>query len=357
MFSARRLRHLVPLLLMIIVLAMLWADPASAAQSDDGSIIKTVPCEAKQLTYDGWLRTQETDYAAEVKSASTHGTKLPPFAEQRAALQTPEEFERRRAYEGFKCQRLNYVSDGLKVIAYVWRPENVEGKRLPLIIFNRGGGQDFGGLDPWERDGFYDYLKSGFVVIGTQYRGNDGGEGHDEEGGADIHDVLNLFPLAKSLGYADMDNVFMMGDSRGAMMTYLAMRNGAKVNAAAVVGSETDLIANLKRRPELREGYKKDTPGFAADPDKALRQRSALFWPEAISAPLLMMHGGKDWRVPPTQDLTFAAKLEALGKPYQLSVFEGGVHLLTFHWRERDSQTIGWFKRHMIGARSNTAQQ
>jgi hypothetical protein len=38
------------------------------------------------------------------------------------------------------------------------------------------------------------------VVVASQYRGNGGGEGHEEFGGAEVHDILNLIPLAKSLG-------------------------------------------------------------------------------------------------------------------------------------------------------------
>jgi len=51
----------------------------------------------------------------------------------------------------------------------------------------------------------------------------------EEFGGAEIHDVLNLIPLAKSLGYVDMDNVFILGVSRGGMETYLALKNGIPV--------------------------------------------------------------------------------------------------------------------------------
>ncbi len=78
---------------------------------------------------------------------------------------------------------------------------------------------------PWMADGFYEFVSNGFVVVASQYRGADGGEGKEEYGGADIADVLNLIPLAKSLGYADMKNVFMFGNSRGGMMTYLALKN------------------------------------------------------------------------------------------------------------------------------------
>ena len=321
---------------------------ASAKEAvSDGKLLSTAACESKQIAYADWLDLQKEEYAFETESASKHGVMLRPFSELRPRLPTAEEFSERRAYDGFKCERITYASDGLKVVGYIWRPVNTDGRKLPLVIFNRGGGQEISKLVPSERDGFYDYLKSGFVVIGSQYRGNDGGGGHDEEGGAEVRDIASLLELARSLGYVDMSNVFMMGDSRGAMMTYLAMRNGIKINAAAVVGAETDLLANLKRRPELKEGYSKNIPEYDNRPDEILRNRSAIFWPESMSAPLLMMHGGNDWRVPPAQDLAFASKLESLHRRYELTVFEGDVHLLSFNWRERDGKTIEWFKRHM----------
>lgn len=316
-------------------------------KAQGGKLLETESCNAKKADYADWLVLREREYEEEAQSAKAHGVTLPPFAAVKPMLQTREEFDHRRSYEGFTCERISYASDGLKVTGYIWRPANVEGKRLPLIIFNRGGGQEISKLAPWDRDGFFDFVDSGFVVIGSQYRGNDGGEGHDEEGGAEVRDILNLIPLARELGYLDMDNVFMMGDSRGAMMTFLAMQKGMKLKAAAVVGSETDLSSNLKRRPELREGYAKNIPGFSAEPEEILHRRSAINWPEAISAPLLMMHGAQDWRVPPSQDLAFGQKLEQLKKPYELLLIDQDVHLLTLNWRERDRRTIGWFKKHM----------
>jgi dipeptidyl aminopeptidase/acylaminoacyl peptidase len=57
------------------------------------------------------------------------------------------------------------------------------------------------------------------VILASQYRGNNGGEGHEELGGSDLDDVSNLLETAKSRPYADTTNVFMCGVSRGGMMT------------------------------------------------------------------------------------------------------------------------------------------
>jgi dipeptidyl aminopeptidase/acylaminoacyl peptidase len=83
-------------------------------------------------------------------------------------------------------------------VGFLLAPKLREGK-LPVLIFNRGGNRDFGAIS--ERDLLYlAYLAStSYVVLASQYHGNDGGEGKELFGGSDVNDVLNLIPLAGSL--------------------------------------------------------------------------------------------------------------------------------------------------------------
>ena len=53
------------------------------------------------------------------------------------------------------------------------------------------------------------------MVLASQYRGNDGGQGKEEFGGSDINDVLNLIPLAESISFMNADRIVMLGFSRG----------------------------------------------------------------------------------------------------------------------------------------------
>ena len=127
--------------------------------------------------------------------------------------QVPERFQRLYGRDGIERVRnspdlellkIRYMSDGLKVTGFIYKPKDVTGKRLPAVIWNRGGvGEDtiisvenFPDLYEMHR-----YASEGFVVLASQYRGYDGGEGKDEVGGADLDDVLNLIPLARALGY------------------------------------------------------------------------------------------------------------------------------------------------------------
>src|SRR5919202_4580567 len=167
-----------------------------------------------------------------------------------------EVVERMHDSRDLELLKIKYLSDGLKVSGFIYKPKGVAGKKFPVVIWNRGGvGEDTiisveNFLDLYE---MHRYASEGFVVLASQYRGYDGGEGRDEVGGADTDDVLNLIPLARSLGYADMTRVFMFGFSRGAQMTLQAIRRGAPLRAAVVVGAPTDVELSFRESPALRD--------------------------------------------------------------------------------------------------------
>lgn len=312
----------------------------------DGAIVEQSSCAARTDTYEQFMKSYEPFYTEEVEAAKRQGIVMQPFDKLKPRLASKEEFERRKIYAGMECQRIKYMSDGLKVVGHIWKPKNTDGKKLPLIIYNRGGNREFGKNADWMRAGFYTYVSQGFVVIASQYRGNDGGEGREEFGGADVRDVMNLIPLAKSLGYVDMNNLFLLGGSRGGMMTYLALKDGIPVNAAAVVGGVTDLAANGVRRPEMMNQFRELMPDFERRREEHLQARSAVRWAERINVPVLILHGGADWRVETNQALAFAQKLQQLGKTYELIIYAKDDHGLSFNRTNSDDKIIEWFKEH-----------
>ncbi len=258
-----------------------------------------------------------------------------------------EDFQQRKAFAGFECQRIKYMSDGLKVVGIIWKPKDTKGRKLPLVIYNRGGNREFSKLKFIDNFYLYPFLQNGFIVIGTQYRGNDGGEGKDEFGGADINDVMSLIPLAKSLGYVDMNNVFMFGESRGGMETFLALKNKIPVNAAAVGAPMSELLLELKKRPAMAKNYKEMIPDYDKRGDELLKERSAVYWADKINTPLLILQGGADWRVDPGDTLNMAQKLQEFGKTYELIVYAGDEHDLALNRADADRRIVEWFKKYM----------
>lgn len=247
----------------------------------------------------------------------------------------------------FEFSKLTYLSDGLKVKAYLYRPKIIN-TRLPVIIFNRGGAVRTD-IAPELISIFHQLGQEGFVVIAPMLRQSDGGEGQDELGGSDVDDLMNIFPLLNSLDFADRRNVFLYGESRGAVMTFIAIRKKFPANAAAVFGSITDLDRLLTDNPNTfpLSVMKQVWPDYDSKRVQINESRSAIRWAEEITLPILMMHGGADERVDPLQSLLMAENLQRLHKPYQLVVYEGDNHFLTFNRRNRNREAAAWFRKYI----------
>ncbi len=258
-----------------------------------------------------------------------------------------DDYDSARSNPRTECSRIIYSSDGLQVVGFLVRPRNHSSKRFPVIIFNRGGFLDIGKIEPFNHVDFTRLAEEGFVVLASQYRGNDAGEGHEELGGADLDDVSNLLETARSLPYADTTNVFMYGVSRGGMMTFLEMKRNFPINAAAVVGAVYDVAAFGERAPGVLAEAVKLIPAYERKGLSALQERSVMNWPDALNRPLLMIHGSDDEEVPAAEALTFAAKFSTLKRPYEIVVYAGDVHEVAMNRRERDSLIATWFKHYL----------
>ncbi len=258
-----------------------------------------------------------------------------------------DDYNRSNSDPDVTCFRIQYLSDGLKVVGYLVQPREISSRPLPGCRFQSGGFLDLGKIEAFNLIDLEQLAKQGFVVLASQYRGNDGGEGHEQLGGQDLDDVFNLLNTAKSLPYTDTRNVFMYGVSRGGMMTFLALKRGIAINAAAVVGAVYDLAAFRERAPALVDNAAQLIPDYSQRGTSALEERSVTNWPEAVNVPLLMIHGTDDDEVPVTEALAFATKLSNLKKTYELVVYAGDVHEAAKNRADRDARITAWFKSYI----------
>lgn len=247
-----------------------------------------------------------------------------------------------------ECYRIRYLSDGLEVVGFILKPKQVD-QKLPVIIYNRGGNREFGKIDASKLK-YLSYLSSnGYVVLASQYRGNDGGQGKEEFGGNDINDVLNLIPMAESLPFIDSDRIIMLGYSRGGLMTYLAISKSTKIKAACVVGGVTDIIQLYNEREQgMKNVLIELIGGTPTDKEAEYKKRSVYYWPEKINAPVLILHGEDDWRVQKSQAEKIANKLNELGKHYELVIYPKGSHGLTENKNDRDRRILEWFEKYIL---------
>ena len=258
-----------------------------------------------------------------------------------------EAIERVRNSPDLELLKIKYMSDGLKISGFIYKPQDASGRKLPAVIWNRGGAGDDTIITAANYLHFYEMHRlasEGFVVLASQYRGYDGGEGKDEVGGADTNDVLNLFHVARALGYVDMGRVFMFGFSRGAQMTLQAVRRGAPVRAAAVVGAPTDMWLSFRENPGIRDLITSNWAGGEARREQNMEERSAVRWADKLTVPVLIFQGGADPAVSPAHALELARKMEEAGNLYELVVYARDDHFVTRNFEDRLRRAIDWFK-------------
>jgi dipeptidyl aminopeptidase/acylaminoacyl peptidase len=327
---------------------MLSVSPAGAAAvagAADGDLLARARCAPPSDSYREYVARAVAQYREDAEAARRAGLAIRPESALNEALLPEPDWRGRRAYRDYVCERLLYASDGLAVVAYLWRPAAIEGRRLPLIVFNHGGRGESGKLRPNTQFGFWRFVQADYVVLGSQYRGIDGGDGTDSMADGDVRDVLNLFPLAEKLGFVDPANRFMLGYSRGGLVTSLALKAGAPVNAAATVGGLFDVAALAAERPEVAQVATAALPGMPAG--VAMKTLSAVEWPEQLRVPMLLLAGGGDGTLDAgAHSLALARAMQAKRAPYSLVVYDGDTHGLTFSATDRDARILDWFARH-----------
>lgn len=245
-------------------------------------------------------------------------------------------------------EKITYLSDGLKVSGYIAYPKD-DTKKYPCVIWCRGGIGDAGTIDKFTARGIYGQLASwGYCVFASQYRGNDGGEGHDDFGGDDLNDIINLIPLADEIPQANKDVWGIEGWSRGGMMTYLTLTKTNIFKAAIVLGGIANLHCNSDESKFMRRLYEHTLGRYEEDEFKnRCETRSIVKFADQLSknTPLLIIHGNADNRVLPHDSLDLSYKLLDLKIPYRLIMLEGGDHFLKSHRKEVDEMRKNWFEK------------
>ena len=252
-------------------------------------------------------------------------------------------YEAARSDTAFAARRWRYRSDSAEVVALVLAARTPQ--RRPAIVYCRGSYLQQGQLD-----GFLPLLhrlaRAGYFVVAPQYRGSEGGTGRDEMGGEDVEDVLAVVRLLAARPEVDPRAIYLYGESRGGMMTFQAIRDGAPVRAAATVGAFTDLDSLFAADERSASLATRIWPDYGARRNEIALRRSAARWAERIRVPLLLLHGANDRGVPPHQSEQLAAALAKAKARHELHIVPGGSHTLGERSAFRDSLVVRWFRSH-----------
>jgi dipeptidyl aminopeptidase/acylaminoacyl peptidase len=250
------------------------------------------------------------------------------------------------------------ASDGLEIEAVLTMPRHKAGqKNLAAVVMPHGG--------PWARDdadwdGYHwaqAMAEAGYVVIQPNYRGSTGygkefGKAVDGNWGHRMQDDLNdAVTYLASRGIADASRVCMVGWSYGGYAaSRAAQRDGDKYRCAVSGAGVHDLPAMVRYdRNYLGEYGAKQALGAAGE---NLRAISPSLNAADFSAPILIVHGAKDARVPVAQSRDLVSRLKSAGK-IEGKDFRYVEQSLNTHnlLREADrleylTETLDWLKKH-----------
>lgn len=253
----------------------------------------------------------------------------------------PEEFAGK-----VRLYSIRYQSDDCEVEGYAAFPPEGNGP-WPGLIFNRGGNREFGFL---RTEVVCRYAQRGYATFGSQYRGNRGGTGQEEFGGADVNDVIRLIDIALELPCVCKAGVYMIGHSRGGMMTYRACAMDDRIRAAGISAGVADAFIMYDRfhdgEYDMHEDMQELIGGSPEEFPEEYARRSAVCWADKIIPPIIICQGTDDWRVIPEQAYKMDKALTEAGKEHKLIVYEGADHSLSGTSSVDD--ILEWFAEHPL---------
>ena len=241
--------------------------------------------------------------------------------------------------------------DGMEIAAVLTLPKGRDPHNLPLIVLPHGG--------PGERDSetwdwWVQFLADrGYAVVQPNYRGSTGyGKIHFEAGRGEWglkmqDDLLDAIDALAARGIADPKRVCIAGASYGG---YAAMRgaerDGARYRCAISYAGAADLNGMIRYDTQFLNGNAARAYWKGRAPD--LRSVSPVNNPAAFTAPILIMHGKKDLRVPVGQSRRMAAGLRTAGKTVRYVEQPEGDHHFS---READrlqflTEMEAWLKQY-----------
>jgi dipeptidyl aminopeptidase/acylaminoacyl peptidase len=226
--------------------------------------------------------------------------------------------------------------DGQRVPAYVYRPENL---REPIgVVLSVHGGPSWQERPGYLYDGFYQYLLSqGIGVFAPNIRGSLGyGKSYAERiyrdwGGIDVADLEDAVAYLRAQDWVNPARIGVFGGSYGgfAVLSCLSRLPHLDWSAGVDVFGPSNLVTLAKASPPTWRSLVMTMFGDPDDDAEALIARSPVTYADQIRAPLLVIQGVNDPRVPRAESDQIVERLRARGVDVRYELFADEGHGFT----------------------------
>jgi dipeptidyl aminopeptidase/acylaminoacyl peptidase len=222
--------------------------------------------------------------------------------------------------------------DGRKISAYVHVPFNLRRDGTNPAIVLAHGGPSGEWTDAFVREAAY-FADHGYVVIRPNVRGSTGyGKAFEDLnnldwGGGDLKDLVAAADYLVASGYVARSRIAVMGGSYGGYLTLAALAFTPERWAAGVDLFGISSIVTLARTTDpILLPYLTREMGSVTTHEALMRERSPLFAAARVRAPLLILQGDNDPRVPLAESRQIADAIKRNRGVVTLVVYPGEGH-------------------------------
>lgn len=249
--------------------------------------------------------------------------------------------------------------DGLEIEGIViYPPGYQQGKRYPTVALIHGGPagvwtQSF--PSSWGNFGHV-WAAKGWVAFYPNIRGSSSyGEKFllanvRDWGGGDYQDIQTGLDHLIAKGVADPDKLGQAGWSYGGYMTAWTLTQTDRFKAVMVGAGLTNMYSMYSTN-DLQRILEAYFGGQPWDDAEFYWRKSAMAFIKKAKTPTLIMHGGSDTRVPPSQAQELYMGLRKNGVPVEMVLFPREPHGLgePRHRLDKMRREYAWFSRYVLG--------
>lgn len=255
-------------------------------------------------------------------------------------------------------QIVHYQSfDGKTISALMWVPFNLRRDRSnPALVLPHGG--PTGQVQDYWSPRIAALVSRGYICIAPNVRGSTGygmdfqRANYQDLGGGDLQDEVYATRFLRSTGYVDPKKIGITGGSYGGFMTLMAIGKTPEIWAASVEEyGIIDWMTMLQHSdPELQQ-YIKAILGDPATDKKVYEAASPIAYIHSVKAPLLVLQGDNDPRVPKEEAVQVVELLQKDGKTVEAHYYANEGHGFEKRENQIDSirRTVDWFDKYLKG--------
>jgi dipeptidyl aminopeptidase/acylaminoacyl peptidase len=216
-------------------------------------------------------------------------------------------------------------------------------RKYPLLLLMHGGPESSWGNQFHYRWNAQLFAAAGYVVIEPNFHGSMGfglkfmDAIKGQWGGAPYEDQMKAVDTALTWPYVDSTRIAAAGASYGGYMANWVEGHTDRFRTIVSHDGLYDLIAAIYSA-DFVGGTLQEFKGTPWENPQALIDQAPVTYAKNFRTPMLIIHGGNDYRVDPSQGLSMFQVLQAKGVPSELLYFEAENH-----WVLKPADSVLWY--------------